>query len=382
MTLNLDDPRVQPRNTALPPTTQGPLRPMKICLFSNFFLPGVGGVERTSHNLADGWRALGHEVIVVTARPAGDFDDSALNFPVARPPLDRVWKELLPGCDVLVSNGLSLRFVRQWRRVGVPFGWIHSMELGASDTLRHAMLLNLRRVATRLGDFNICVSHSMKRHIRNRHAVVIHNAVDPLFRVMPDVPPTGRFLFFGRMWMPKGMDTLLHAIAELRSQGVEAPTDLVGEGPDLPAAQAIARDLKIEHLVRFMPFQAGDALVRTLNAARAVIVPSNWNEPFGLVAVESMACGRCVVGSRTGGLQEILEGYAPMFTPGNSHELAAAMLDLHLHPEKLRQYEHQALVRATHFRLLPICQLYLDVFEKAIHARGRRPRVAASRVSP
>jgi len=376
MTLNLFDSRVQLNSAAPPRISQGARRPMKICLFSNFFLPGIGGVERASHNLADGWRELGHEVIVVTARPAGDFDDSALGFPVARPPLQRVWQELLPGCDVLVSNGFSLRYVRQWRRAGVPFGWIHSMEIGANDTLRNSIAFALRRVATRLGDFNICVSHSMKRHIKNPRAVVIHNAVDPIFRVIPDVMPSGRYVFFGRMWMPKGMDTLLHAIAELRSKGVDAPTDFLGEGPDLSAAQAIARDLKIDHLVRFLPFQLGDELVRTLNAARAVIVPSNWNEPFGLVAVEAMACGRCVVGSRTGGLQEILAGYAPIFTPGNSHELAAAMLDLHQHPDKLRHFEQQSILRATHFRLRPICQLYLEVFEKAIHARGRRPRIS------
>src|SRR4051794_19666618 len=109
---------------------------MRICLFSNFFLPGVGGVERASQNLADGWRELGHEVMVVTACPAGAFDDSTLGFPVARPPLGRAWRELLPDCDVLVSNGLSFRYLREWRRAGIPFGWIHCIELGNEESFR------------------------------------------------------------------------------------------------------------------------------------------------------------------------------------------------------------------------------------------------------
>lgn len=382
MTFNLLDSHMRSDPGALPRVTQGVRPRMKICLFSNFFLPGVGGVERASHNLADGWRELGHDVIVVTARPAGDFDDSKLNFPVARPPLDRVWRELLPGCDVIVSNGFSLRYLRHWRRSGVPFGWIYSMELGSAATFRRRMAMRLRRIATHLGDFNICVSESMKRHIRNKNAVVIHNAVDPLFRVLPDVAPSGRLLFFGRMWIAKGMDTLLHAIAELRARGIDAPTDFVGEGDDLVATQAIARELNLTNLVRFLPFQAGDDLVRTINAARAVVVPSNWNEPFGLVAVEAMACGRCVVGSLTGGLREVLEGYAPTFTPGNSHELANVLADVLQNPDKLHHYERQSLIRASHFRLRPICQLYLDVFEKAIHAKGKRPHPHPSQASP
>ena len=60
---------------------------MRICFFSNFFLPRIGGVERATHTLAEGWSRMGHEVHVVTDTPVGDHPDHLLPYKVIRPPL-------------------------------------------------------------------------------------------------------------------------------------------------------------------------------------------------------------------------------------------------------------------------------------------------------
>jgi glycosyltransferase involved in cell wall biosynthesis len=345
---------------------------MNICIYSNFFLPRIGGVERATVSLADGWRALGHDVVVITSTPAEGFDDRQFNFRVVRPPLHGVWKSVLPTCDVLVSNGASYQHLRHWRKAGIPFGWIHCMLMLSHKSPFAYISANVRRAITRLGDFNICVSHFMKRHIGNPNAVVIYNPVDPAFRPLPEVPRSDRYLFYGRIWKPKGMDILLRAIAEARAKGIDLPTDFVGEGPDLEATRALASQLGLDNLVRFFPAQGGETLVRTVNAAKLVVAPANWDEPFGLVAIEAMACGRCIVGTRAGGLQEILDGYAPMVPPGDPAALAEALIDLHTHPEKIAACEAQSLQRAADFQRPQLCQEYIQVFER--HLRPQRLR--------
>src|SRR5438128_2737314 len=103
---------------------------MRICLYSNFFLPQIGGTEIASRTLAEGWAAMGHVVTVVTNTPAGAFDDGCFPFPVVRDPTREQWRSLLSGSDLLVSNGCSVRHLRAWRAGDTPFGWIHGMILG------------------------------------------------------------------------------------------------------------------------------------------------------------------------------------------------------------------------------------------------------------
>ncbi len=72
------------------------------------------------------------------------------------------------------------------------------------------------------------------------------------------------------------------------------------------------------------------------------VVPSLWREPFGIVALEAMSCGRPVVASKLGGLQHsIVEGKnGLLFEPGNSEELAEKLeflLDSHETREKMGQ---------------------------------------------
>jgi glycosyltransferase involved in cell wall biosynthesis len=350
---------------------------MRICLFSNFFFPRVGGIEQSSHNLAQGLTQLGHEVVVVTATPRGEHPDAAAPYPIVRPPLVAFWRESLPEFDLLVSNGMSLRHLRQWRRSGVPFGWIHNMSLGNTSTLRQAARFKLRRLATRLAHFNICVSEYMKQNVANRNAVVIPNAVAPRFRPIDGVVPSNRFLFYGRMWAPKGMEVLLRAIAHARDQGVDLPTDFIGDGEAAADMRNLGAELRLGPLARFRPFLQGDDLVRAICESKGVVIPSLCDEAFPLVAIEAMACGRCVVGSRIGGLTESVRDVGVLVAPGNVPELAATLIDLSHNPEKLALHEARSLAAAGRYRNEPICREYLEVFKrhvrKSVSPAGRHP---------
>lgn len=117
-------------------------------------------------------------------------------------------------------------------------------------------------------------------------------------------------LFVGRIQPLKAPDILLRAAAELVVMRPEIRSSLVvvicggasGSGLEHPESLSdLARELGISDLVRFEPPGSRERLVNLYRAADLTVVPS-YSESFGLVAVESQACGTPVVASAVGGL--------------------------------------------------------------------------------
>jgi glycosyltransferase involved in cell wall biosynthesis len=150
--------------------------------------------------------------------------------------------------------------------------------------------------------------------------------VVPLFTApvasAPPVPAEPRLLFVGRLETGKGIELLLETIALLP----EASLDVVGDGGLAAAAQALAQRRGLGSRVRFLGWRAGTELDAQYAAARAVVVPSVWPEPFGLVGIEAMARGRPVVGVDRGGIPEWLEhGETGFLADATPEALAAAL---------------------------------------------------------
>jgi glycosyltransferase involved in cell wall biosynthesis len=150
--------------------------------------------------------------------------------------------------------------------------------------------------------------------------------VVPLFTApaaeVPPVPAEPRLLFVGRLETGKGIELLLETLALLP----DASLAVVGDGRLAPAARALAQRLGLGSRVRFLGRRAGADLDAQYARARAVVVPSVWPEPFGLVGIEAMARGRPVVAVNRGGIPEWLEhgetGFLAEATPA---ALAAAL---------------------------------------------------------
>ena len=128
-----------------------------------------------------------------------------------------------------------------------------------------------------------------------------------------------------RLALPdKGVDHLLTALAKLR-----APFRAViaGSGPAEAWLRQKAREEGLAERVHFSGWLASAALERVYAAADLVVVPSVWNEPFGLVGLEAMAHAKAVVAFGVGGIPEWLEdGVTGLLAPrGDCEALAAAI---------------------------------------------------------
>jgi len=75
--------------------------------------------------------------------------------------------------------------------------------------------------------------------------------------------------------------------------------------------------------------------MQRLNEARILVVPSLWNEPFGIVALEGIACGLAVVGSAGGGLPEAIGPCGLTFPNGDAAALAARLAELLRRPGRI-----------------------------------------------
>lgn len=127
--------------------------------------------------------------------------------------------------------------------------------------------------------------------------------------------------YAGKLVPFKGVDTLLNAAGIYEADPLNITTVIAGDGIQRAELEAQARRLGLEG-VRFLGDIDRERCAALYAAAELVVMPSR-GEPFGLVALEAMASGTPVLGTRSGGLAEILNDAIGGLVPADDHELLA-----------------------------------------------------------
>ena len=183
-------------------------------------------------------------------------------------------------------------------------------------------------------------------------------------------------LFVGRIQPLKAPDVLVRAAAEMiaadpprRERLVVAvlggPSGSVREKPR--ALQALARELGVADVVQFVPPQTRPELARWFAAADLTVVPSH-SESFGLVAIESMACGTPVVAAKVGGLPTAI-GDAGVLVDSHDPARWATELSTLLDDEPRRKMlRDKAIERAQGFSWEATTDKLFEVYRHACEA--------------
>jgi glycosyltransferase involved in cell wall biosynthesis len=133
-------------------------------------------------------------------------------------------------------------------------------------------------------------------------------------------------LFLGRICPEKGPD---RAIRIATRAGVPLRIAAKVDEADQKYFETSVRPLLDDPLVDFLGEVGGEEKLQLLAHARALLFPIDWPEPFGLVMIESLACGTPVVARRRGSVPEILRDGETGFVCETDDELCEAVSRVH-----------------------------------------------------
>jgi glycogen(starch) synthase len=336
---------------------------LKILISSHAFAPSIGGIETVSGLLAAEFFQLGHPVMVVTQTPAESADD--FGYPVLRQSSVGELCKAIKGCDLFWQNNLSLRTLWPALLISKPVVITHQGSYCRAPTgidliqrLKHAIAGHTTSVA---------ISEAVAACFAT-DSTVIPNPYDArtFFLEASNEEQSADLIFLGRLVSEKGVDLLLEALATLGMRGLFPSLTIVGAGPELSAMQEMAATYGLNGHVTFMGPKRGLELAGLLRRHKILVVPSRYDEPFGVVALEGIACGCVVVGSQGGGLPEAIGPCGRTFPNGDVNALAQALEALLLEPNEQERLLAHAPQHLAKFHPATIAEAYLNLFRSKL----------------
>lgn len=166
-------------------------------------------------------------------------------------------------------------------RIGI-FGWV------------------VERIVSKLSKDNIAVSRWTKAKmetigIKTKNICVIPNGIDleQIQRIKPSSEQSD-IVFAGRLIKEKNVDLLLRVVSILKNSTSDIRCIIMGDGPEKERLLHLTEELRLEDNILFTGFIEYDELIGNIKASRVLVLPSK-REGFGIVAIESFACGKPVV---------------------------------------------------------------------------------------
>ncbi len=175
----------------------------------------------------------------------------------------------------------------------------------------------------------------------------------------------GELLYSGRLHPDKGIEHVVAAMAALPEMRLQVKG---GGDPRYRAKlEAIVADLGVGDRITFLGGGDFDKVPALYAACDAVLFPSVWDEPWGLVPLEAMAVGRPVVASGVGGTREYLDDgvNALVVPPADADAIANAVRRLAADPALRDRLREGGAATAARFRYVDFLDAMCDHIEKA-----------------
>jgi len=345
---------------------------MRVLFWSSTFPPAIGGVQTLAAKLLPALEERGYDFLVVT--PKSGFDEPNIThykgIPVHHFPF---WSSM-----VRIEKLAQIRqHVANLKRTFAP-DLIHINAVGRSDFFHHLtfqahptpLLVTLHGgwlpeadqiVRRTLLSANWVVGCSETALDNGRQLVPkIGSLSSVILNALPEPPLSPAQLSFdppqllclGRLVEDKGFDLALIALSSLVGRFPQMRLIIAGEGPARTDLERQGSKLGILNAVQFTGPVEPEMVPRLLNTATVVVMPSRWEEPFGLVALEAALMARPIVASRVGGLAEVIAHNQTgiLVEKENGQALAASIAFLLEHPTTATQMGQAGRIRALeHF---------------------------------
>lgn len=323
--------------------------------------PGYGGSESVIDRLARGLQAAGHEVTLFASGdstcpvPRAAVIERGDGMRVDAVPLElrhlRRAYDLSADFDVIHDHTLLGPLVSAGRTRAPVFATCHGL---FDDDVCEVY----RAVHDRVGV--IAISHSQAARAQDvKVSAVIHHGVDP--EAFPFNDRAGDYLLFlGRMAPIKGVREA--ALVARQSGWPLLIAAKMQEPPEREYFEACVRPL-LGGGVEYVGEACGAEKVQLLAGARALVNPIRWEEPFGLVMIEALACGTPVLVHPSGAAPEIVAS-------GSTGFLCTSLTDMASRVDELDQIDRRAC-RARVEQLFSTARMVRDHLD--LYASWRSP---------
>ena len=289
---------------------------MKIVISSYAYAPSVGGIESVTEILAREWIRLGHEVRIITRTP--DAEGYGHSIPVIRNPTPIELFRNASWCDIYFQNNISIGTLWAGLLCGKPVIITHQ------TWISQGIAGMVKRLFLRMARSRVAISSAIAAKLQTDQ-IIPNPYRDEVFKSEGDEKREREILFVGRLVPDKGCDLLLDALCILAEQKLHPLLSIVGSGSEEPSLRKRVQELGLDSQVLFLGGRLGNDLASEYRRHRILVIPSRWEEPFGIVALEGIACGCRIVAADTGGLPEAVGPCGKLFRSGDAGSLSAAL---------------------------------------------------------
>ncbi len=326
---------------------------MRILHWAESYLPYIGGIQVFVSQLAHSLQERGHECAVLTdsysklpeIETIDDIPIYRFDFRAAvadRNPAEmiRLTKkvELLKKTfepDIIHLHTCRIGgfyYLRSQAMSRVPCLYTtHDSiaQIAAENRLLPQIIQSVDKIAA-ISPFMLCDLGESNSVAQEKTILVMNACPMPKLEAtpLPFNPPV--LLGIGRLVGDKGFDIFLNAFASLIKEFPLAKAILAGDGPDMDVLKAQANALGLPAALEFKGWVEPEQIPGLINDSTIVVVPSRWQEPFGLAALQAMQMARPVIAAKVGGLPDIIldQQTGLLFEPENADALSLAMLKL------------------------------------------------------
>ena len=306
---------------------------MKILYWSGLFWPHMGGVEVLALDFIPALQKKGYEFIVLTSQSSSvlplkeiyngifiyrvPFHQGLENHNIEE--IKRV-KDLVSEIkqnykpDLIhvnsVDASLYYHLITSHSENSAPvLLTVHSLppHITNKDSLAMKLLNTAEWITTASAAMYTAVNNIIDNADKQNHSLIYYGIKMPDMKPapLPFSPP--RLLCAGRLSAEKGFDLAIASLAEVLDKYPEVRLTIAGDGPERNRLEMKAEQLGISSSVDFIGWVQPEKVPELINDSTIVIIPSRWEEPFGLIALQAAQLGRPAVASLSGGLPEIIE---------------------------------------------------------------------------
>ncbi len=291
--------------------------------------PLYGGHERLVYMFAEEYTKMGHEVSLL-AGPNSNISGKVYTFGINN--LNRSkWqkaKELVFAWRFLFSKRKDFDLIHNFGRLAYLFPITNSaakkiMTYGRPVSQKGIKFINSlpnqNMVFTACSDY--CVSTGNVAGVWK----TVYNAIDfSAYQLNEHVAADAPFMFLGRLDKIKGLHTAIEVALETGNK-----LWIGGNIPDTPDNYAYFKEVLEPKFdgkqIIYLGALNDEQKNHYLGKAKTLLFPIEWDEPFGMVMAEAMACGTPVIGFKRGSVPEVIEENITGFIVNNKAEMLAAI---------------------------------------------------------